>query len=577
MALKMGKARALILTVLYIAAFAQLGVLTREYLDKLFQDGCEKNWGLCLTSEGKLQRSLGSYYTDLPSNILGSFIMGVVGTSAIVGLSDKKAIAILPASSMIQDNAPLLAGIRTGFCGSLTTFSAWQLQNVLLLVGGRGRDGGQWAQALWSVVIGMMTALAALVSGHHVAIAVAHLCSDRSVPRHGESIKKSSLAAEHAKISRSSCRNNNDTHQPDQHAKEEALSNGFVCHQQRGAPAAVVDLRQIKMQQLNYASRDLPQSGVYIGSQRTETKQRARARQQQNGRLEHSTPGRHHDVEAQLGISEPESHSANGNAGEEMLRANQLKAKHTTTPHLINQPTPGQRPAREHAARTHDASEGDGDETAQRRHKEEEEEDELGSQELGSIGAEDAEQQLEQKEEGDGVVAVETRKQQKSRAKVHLVFAVLCAALIASFITAAVIDNSSSHTGRRIIWLAVLLGIPGAILRWLLADLNFALPGRVSWLPAGTLAANTLSVIVIVSAQIPMDRSNEGKWSVIWLSAVQGGFCGALSTVSTLVNEIYQMFKEGAVGQRRAYAYMFITFATAIILGIVIYGTAHWT
>lgn len=54
------------------------------------KDGCERSWGLCLTSEGKLRRSLGSYYTDLPSNILGSFIMGAVGTSAAVGLSDKK-------------------------------------------------------------------------------------------------------------------------------------------------------------------------------------------------------------------------------------------------------------------------------------------------------------------------------------------------------------------------------------------------------------------------------------------------------------------------------------------------------
>lgn len=573
----MGKARAWILTAVYIATFAQLGVLTREYLVKLFQDGCEENWGLCLTSKGKLQRSLGSYYTDLPSNILGSFIMGVVGTSAVVGLSDKKAVAILPASSMIQDNAPLLAGIRTGFCGSLTTFSHWQLQNALLLVGGRGRDGGQWAQALWSVVIGMMTALAALVSGHHVAIAVAHLCSDRSVPRHGESITRSSLAAEHAEISRSSCRNSNDTHQPAQHAIEGALSNGFMCHQQREAPTAVVDLRQVTMQQLNHALRDLPQSDGYSGLQRMETIRLARARQQQDGRLEHGAPGWHHGIEAQLGTSERESHSAEGNSGEKMLRADQLSAKHTAAPQPINQLTPGQRPAWDHAARTHDASEVRGDRTSQRRQKERDEEDELGSEELGTIGAEDAEQQLEQKSQGHDVVAVETRKQQKSQAKVHLVFAVLCAALIASFITAAVIDNSSSHTGRRIIWLAVLLGIPGAILRWLLADLNFALPGRVSWLPAGTLAANTLSVIVIVSAQIPMDRSTEGKWSVIWLLAVQGGFCGALSTVSTLVNEIFQMFKEGAVGQRRAYAYIFVTFAAAIILAIVIYGTAHWT
>ena len=37
-------------------------------------------------------------------------------------------------------------GLRTGYCGSLTTFSVWMLQAVQLLVGGTGRQGGQWAQ-----------------------------------------------------------------------------------------------------------------------------------------------------------------------------------------------------------------------------------------------------------------------------------------------------------------------------------------------------------------------------------------------------------------------------------------------
>ena len=55
-------------------------------------------------------------------------------------------MGILPAAHPWQGNAPLLAGLRTGYCGSLTTFSAWQLQCVLLLVGGRGRQGGQWDQ-----------------------------------------------------------------------------------------------------------------------------------------------------------------------------------------------------------------------------------------------------------------------------------------------------------------------------------------------------------------------------------------------------------------------------------------------
>ena len=35
-----------------------------------------------------------------------------------------------------QDNAPLWTGLRTGYCGSLTTFSAWQLQMVQMLIGG---------------------------------------------------------------------------------------------------------------------------------------------------------------------------------------------------------------------------------------------------------------------------------------------------------------------------------------------------------------------------------------------------------------------------------------------------------
>ena len=54
------------------------------------QDGCSGSWGLCLTSSGALQRSLGSYYTDLPSNMLGSFIMGLLATTAALGLPLKQ-------------------------------------------------------------------------------------------------------------------------------------------------------------------------------------------------------------------------------------------------------------------------------------------------------------------------------------------------------------------------------------------------------------------------------------------------------------------------------------------------------
>lgn len=50
------KARELLVSVLHIASWAQLGVLTRIYLNKFFSDGCKGYWGLCLTSEGDYSR-----------------------------------------------------------------------------------------------------------------------------------------------------------------------------------------------------------------------------------------------------------------------------------------------------------------------------------------------------------------------------------------------------------------------------------------------------------------------------------------------------------------------------------------
>lgn len=43
-------------------------------------------------------------------------------------------------------------GLRTGFCGSLTTFASWEFSLVLALIGGKGRQGGQWADFLWGLV-----------------------------------------------------------------------------------------------------------------------------------------------------------------------------------------------------------------------------------------------------------------------------------------------------------------------------------------------------------------------------------------------------------------------------------------
>lgn len=116
----------------------------------------------------------GAYFKDLPNNMLGCFVIGLFAASSTLGLAVDKALAALPAAhpwqanfelqiggcwqragslldhglrecrglrmqgcrtssaalSMSQPTAapPTPAGIRTGYCGSLTTFASWFLE-----------------------------------------------------------------------------------------------------------------------------------------------------------------------------------------------------------------------------------------------------------------------------------------------------------------------------------------------------------------------------------------------------------------------------------------------------------------
>lgn len=62
-----------------------------------------------------------------------------------------------------------MVGLRTGFCGSLTTFASWELSLVSLLIGGKGYQGGQWAEFLWGFVIGFQLSLSSYMFGAHLA------------------------------------------------------------------------------------------------------------------------------------------------------------------------------------------------------------------------------------------------------------------------------------------------------------------------------------------------------------------------------------------------------------------------
>ncbi|KAL2520045.1 camphor resistance CrcB family protein [Forsythia ovata] len=127
-----------ILCLLTLAIFGILGVLTRYGLEKLF--GQEV---VGATSDQNYM------YPDLPSNMVGSFLMGwfgVVFKDDITKVSDALAI-----------------GLTTGFLGSLTTFSGWNQKMVDL-----SREG-RWVFAFLGILIGLLLAASSIIFGIHTA------------------------------------------------------------------------------------------------------------------------------------------------------------------------------------------------------------------------------------------------------------------------------------------------------------------------------------------------------------------------------------------------------------------------
>ncbi|KAJ9166627.1 hypothetical protein P3X46_021347 [Hevea brasiliensis] len=112
---------------LHLSVFGILGVLTRYLLQKLFGP-----------SVAGVTGDHYPLYLDLPSNMVGSFLMGwwgVVFKGDIASVSDHLAI-----------------GLTTGYLGSLTTFSGWNQKMLDLIV------DGHWVFALVGFLLGLFLA-----------------------------------------------------------------------------------------------------------------------------------------------------------------------------------------------------------------------------------------------------------------------------------------------------------------------------------------------------------------------------------------------------------------------------------
>ena len=153
-----------------LCLWSEIGVLTRIYLGRLFNGGCGNGWGLCLTYQRTRDKQYGAVSFDLPASMLGCLFMGFLSTASVLGLKSMKSLAFLPAHSCLQDKKELQVGLRTGYCGSLTTFASWEVSLLQLLIGSKGGGGGQWQQWLWGHTISFELAFASHLVGQHAAL-----------------------------------------------------------------------------------------------------------------------------------------------------------------------------------------------------------------------------------------------------------------------------------------------------------------------------------------------------------------------------------------------------------------------
>ncbi|KAK1377682.1 fluoride export protein 2 [Heracleum sosnowskyi] len=123
---------------IHLAVWGILGVLTRYLLQKLFGPGV-----IGATSDQSYM------YLDLPSNMVGSFLMGWLGVVFKANISK------------VSDH--LAIGLTTGYLGSLTTFSGWNQKMLDLSV------GGQWVFAVLGYFIGLFLVECSIVFGIETA------------------------------------------------------------------------------------------------------------------------------------------------------------------------------------------------------------------------------------------------------------------------------------------------------------------------------------------------------------------------------------------------------------------------
>jgi fluoride ion exporter CrcB/FEX len=166
-----------------LALFSYLGQFARYFIENLFGKACHDPetigwdpwWRACTSSPGTTDSTGGAFFTDLPTNVIGCFLMGLLVSGDGESISVNLPMAALPRNHFFQNWVVTHVGLRTGFCGALTTFASWNTQMVVMLCGSRRATAlgySQWVSALWGYLVGFYAALQSYQFGVAVAFAL---------------------------------------------------------------------------------------------------------------------------------------------------------------------------------------------------------------------------------------------------------------------------------------------------------------------------------------------------------------------------------------------------------------------
>eukprot|EP00475_Leptophrys_vorax_P010032 TRINITY_DN16703_c0_g1_i1.p1 TRINITY_DN16703_c0_g1~~TRINITY_DN16703_c0_g1_i1.p1 ORF type:complete len:402 (-),score=10.72 TRINITY_DN16703_c0_g1_i1:291-1496(-) len=139
------------------------------------------------------------------------------------------------------------------------------------------------------------------------------------------------------------------------------------------------------------------------------------------------------------------------------------------------------------------------------------------------------------------------------------------------------LDTTSDK--RRRLWFALVVAPPGAWMRWYLSWLNGGAVGKGRWwhwVPVGTMAAN-VSAAVLEAALSTVVLAVDTSTARLVIGALQLGFFGSLSTVSTLMVEVLALHKAKQGRCWRPYTYLYgLTVLPSFVGGVLVYCVPVW-